>query len=139
MLVLKIIGGAILFFALLMFFTQWYEKLERKYQYDFFDTQLFVVAALSNSAIYFGHMWYLEALKVNGDRLNGELLITFGIWGLIYVVYRNIKGTNFFIGILGSVLQLALFGAGTVFAIIAIFGLIAALSETKPTYVINND
>ena len=139
MLVLKIVAGVILLFALIMAIGQFYAWIDRKYRFDFFDEKLFATAFISNLLLYFGREWYLDALADNGDTLNGTVLMVVGSLGIFFIIYKNIKGTNFFMGLLVSCIQLPLFALGSIYGAIMAFALLAALGETKPVYMINKD
>ena len=139
MLVLKIIAGVILLIVLIMSIGQFYYWVERKFKFDFFDEKLFGIAFISNLLLYFGREWYLDAVADKGDTLNGTVLMVVGSLGILFIIYKNIKGTNFFMGILVSCIQLPLFALGSIYGALMAFALLAALGETKPVYMINKD
>ena len=138
MLVLKIIAGITLLWSLYWVITTLNEKVMQKFKYDFLDSGSFGIAFVSNLFIYFGHMWYLEAIEKSGDILNGMVLIGIGIVGLLLLTFINIKRTNFIIGITGSVIQIALFGIASFFAFFLIFLAFAFMANARPVYNIND-
>ena len=139
MLVLKIIGGIILFLVLVALIAKFHSWVEQKYRFDFFNETLFGTSFISYLLLYFGHKWYLDAIKDNGDHLNGTFLMWFGAMGILFIIYKNIKGTNFFVGLLVTCIQLPLFAIGSFYGAIMVLGVLAALGSAKPVYNINQD
>ena len=138
MLVFKIIVGITFLWTLYFVIKTLNEKVIHTFKYDFFDTGSFGIAFISNLFIYFGYMWYLEAIEKSGDIFNGGILIGIGIVGLLLLTFINIKRTNFIIGITGSVIQIALFGIASFFAFFLIFLAFAFMANTRPVYNIND-
>jgi len=138
MLVLKIIAGVALLWALYRVIRSLNNKVIKKFNYEFLDKAVFSIAFISNLLIYFGQMWYFEAVERSGDVFNGILLIGFGIVGLLFIVFINIKRTNFLVGISGSVIQLSLFGVASFFAVFVIWFVVASIANARPVYNIND-
>jgi len=139
MLVIKIVGGILLLLVLIALIANFHRWIERKYRFDFFGEKLFATAFVSNVLLYFGHSWYIDAIKDNGDELNGVLLMVFGAVGTLYIIYQNIKKSAFFPGLLISCIQLPLFVLGSFYGAIMLIGVFAALGSAKPVYTINQD
>ena len=139
MFVLKIIAILTSLWIFYKIITTLNNKIYTKYKHDFFDSDIFWLAFISNVFIYFGHTWYSEALINHADLLNGQIVMGIGGLGLLLLTALNIKSTNFIIGITGSVIQIALFAIASFFTffILMIIGL--WMMETKPVYVINKD
>ncbi len=138
MLVLKIIAGILILWFLYWSIKTLNEKVIRKFNYDFFDQGNFIIAFISNLFIYFGREWYIEALEKSGDILNGIILMGIGGVGLLLLVIINIRQTNFLVGLIGSVIQIALFAIGSYFVFFFILIAIAFLSNTRPVYNLND-
>lgn len=137
MLVLKIIAGILVLWFLYWAITTLNQKVIKKYKYDFFEGYLFGLAFVSNLFIYFGHEWYLEAIAKSGDQLNGMIIMGIGVIGLLLLIYINIKWTNFIVGLVGSVIQIALFAIASYFAVFLIFIAAGLLANTRPVYNLN--
>jgi len=137
MLVLKIIG--IIVALVITYFIV--EKLNKytmkKYKYEFVEWYSYLIVAFSYGFIYLGWLIYENALKVNGDILNGQILVGIGILGLFYMLVINIKKTNFFMGLFGTIFQFTIYLALAVVGAIVFLIVSAALSETKPVYNVN--
>lgn len=133
--VLGVLLGIILVFVLVMKFNAY---TYNKYKYEFFEVWSYVLASISDALIYFGNSSYETAILKNGDILDGQLLILFGIIGLIILVSINISKTGIIIGIIGSIFQLILYAALAVIGFIAIIFLMAFFLQTKPVFSINS-
>ena len=138
MLVLKIVIGILLLWALYWVITGLNNKVMQKFKHDFLDSGSFGIAFVSNLCIYFGHMWYIEALEKSGDVLNGMFIMEVGGIGLLFLVVLNIRKTNFVVGLTGSVIQIALFGIASFFAFFLIFLVGAFFANARPVYNIND-
>jgi hypothetical protein len=88
--------------------------------------------------IFFGYKWYEEALKINKDVLNGEVLIVLGFIILISIIYINIKKTKIIFGLFMSFLQLVLYIPLSLIAIIIVLAVFAYFSNAKPVYRIDD-
>jgi len=137
MIVLGIIGFIAVGLLLYWLVTVVNNYSYKKYKYEFFNMQNFVTTAIGYAFLFFGNNWYMDALKANGDLLNGGILIGIGAVTVLYVVYLNIKRTDLLFGLLGSLFQLILYVALTLGAVFALLIVMAALSETKPVYNLN--
>ncbi|MDQ7060932.1 MAG: hypothetical protein Q9M43_07230 [Sulfurimonas sp.] len=137
MFILKIIG-----FILLAYFI-YSEVLEvnrytyKQYRYEFFNTQNFVITVIGYVLLFIGDMWYADALQVDADILNGQVLMALGAMLVIYVVYTNITNTTLFFGIVMSSLQLLLYIPLSVLSMFILVIVIGFAAETKPVYVVN--
>jgi hypothetical protein len=79
MTVLKIIG-VFIFMWLVYFFIKKINSFSfKKYKYGFFSSELFFLYCLIYALLLFGYILYTDAVKVNGDILNGILLFAFGV------------------------------------------------------------
>jgi len=138
MLVLKIMGFISVLGFLYWVITTLNNKVIKKFNHDFLDSGNFIIAFISNLFIYFGHMWYVEAITKSGDVLNGILIMGIGGLGLLLLITLNIKMTNFLVGLTGSLIQITLFGIASFFAFFVIFIVIAFFANARPVYNINN-
>lgn len=135
--VLSIIGiivGLILV-ASFVKYTNGYSQ--RVYNYEIFNKENFVISLLGYVAIYFGNYSYMEALKVHGDLLNGELLVVLGVLFFLAVLYRNIKFTSFLYGFGMTLVTELLYVAAVPVALFILFCIMMFLADTKPVYCVN--
>ncbi|MCX6075627.1 MAG: hypothetical protein NTW78_01925 [Campylobacterales bacterium] len=135
--VLKIIGVLAGLILLAMFVTSMNAYTQKKYKYEIFNWYNLAAAGAGYAFILFGRSWYLESLNINGDILNGIILIVIGVITLGLVVRNNIRKTSLTFELLFSVVQLALYIPA---AVVAFYGLLAAaafFAQTKPVYSIN--
>ena len=138
MVVLSIIGIIIGLILIALFIQISNEHSVKVYGYEIFNIGNFVVSMLGYLGIYFGNGWYTDALKVQGDILNGVLLIVIGVLFLLSVIYLNIKNTSLIYGLVMSIVTEIFYVTATP---IVLFGLLIAaafFAETKPVYVIND-
>jgi len=129
MVVLSIIGIIIVLILIAVFIQASNEYSVKLYGYEIFNVGNFFVAVLGYLLIYFWNGWYRDAIREQGDLLNGELLIGLVILFLLGVVYFNIKKTiisEIFYAVVTPVVFFALLMAAAFFA------------ETKPVYNIND-
>lgn len=132
--------GVVLFLILLFVITNYSnDKTYKKYKYEFFTWNNYVLYAFICVLIYFGRNWYLESLKEHGDILNGILIIIFGICLLIYALVKNIKITkSFFKGLAFTLLQLIVYAPLSIVGLIALIGFLGAASQARPVYRIDD-
>lgn len=139
MLVIKLIGFILIALLIYWIMIEINRYSYKQYKYDFFNMQNFVSTAIGYILLYFGNRWYASALKSGGDLLNGQIIIGIGTLFIFYVVYLNIKKTSFIFGLFFTGFQLLLYiGLSFIAFLVLVIGA-AALSETKPVYVLNND
>lgn len=81
----------------------------RKYKYGFFSSKLFFLYCIIYALLFFGYDLYMDAVKVDGDILNGILIFTFGVILLIVRLVLNIKIAKFFFGVLFTIIQFFIF------------------------------
>jgi len=137
MVVLKIIGvivGALFLFGI-------YVKINiytyEKYKYEFLNNKNLVKMTIGNGISIFGYILFSDALRVNGDYLNGLIILVIGFILIATVLYDNYKHTPWYIAILFSLFEIAYCMFLLIIGLL-LFGVIAALSsETKPVYTIN--
>jgi len=138
MTVLSIIG-------VIVFFIVLYYVLERIniytlniYNYEFFKVESFFLYFIIYGLFYFGWDWYSDALKVNGDILNGLILMIIGFILFILNLIINIKESSFFMGLLFTLLQTVLY---IPIATLGFFILLVAMtfaSQVRPVYSLNS-
>ena len=80
----------------------------------------------------------MDALKEQGDLLNGVLLIAIGGMLLIVVVFLNIKNTSFVYGLVMSLIMEVFYAAATPVMFFALIMVVAFFADTKPVYNIND-
>lgn len=137
MIVLGIIGfllGALLIYLMVLKIN---EYTIAKFSYEFFNLKNFIISAIGYVLVYMGTSWYHKALKAGDDILNGQILIAVGAILFLYVFYLNYTRTNMLLGIILTSIQLVLYGVLTIGAVFGLIIVLAALSETKPVYVLN--
>ncbi|MHC5225871.1 hypothetical protein [Ignatzschineria sp. LJL83] len=118
----------VLAIALLWFAIKWFnEHCDEKFGHEFFTMPMLVVLGIAGGLCLFGSSWYSSALEennvgrtlftivLNGDTLNGLILMTLGILIYLVVAICNFRETNWIYGIIGTILQ---FGMLSIFAYI---------------------
>ena len=108
--------------------------LHNKHRFEVFDERSAYIVIISFLTIALGYYLYIYAIKSHADELNGILLIAFGICGLLYMVYSNIKQSNIKFGLGVTIVQFILYVPITCGVFILLLGLFAAASDAKPVY-----
>lgn len=109
------------------------ESLKR-YKYEFFSYANLAITAVAYLLLYFGYRWYQSELSVDGDLLNGALLMLFGLILLMGILYNHIKRSSILFGLVVGVFQLILYIPLSFFSIFGVLLVAAWLFETKPVY-----
>lgn len=136
--VLSILGTLILLLIIYFIIKYINQYTNRIYNYKFFNITNLSFISISYILIFFGYKWYEEALKINKDVLNGEVLIVLGFIILISIIYINIKKTKIIFGLFMSFLQLVLYIPLSLIAIIIVLAVFAYFSNAKPVYRIDD-
>lgn len=138
MTVLKIIG-IILFMGLIYFIIRKINSYSfRKYNYGFFSNELFFLYCVIYALLFFGYDLYTDAVKVDGDILNGILIFTFGVILFIVRLILNIKIAKFFFGVLLTLAQFIIFIPIAFGGLIVLIILLLIASQIKPVYNVNS-
>jgi len=137
-LVLSIIGIIVVLSLIFLLAAYVGEYGVKHYGYELFTYQQFAFVSIPTVALYFGIKWFLDALKSDGDILNGLIVIGISILVLLYRVYYNFKHTNFLFGLGATLVQFGIFMPLSFFAFIALIMVVALLAETKPVYNLNS-
>jgi hypothetical protein len=131
-----LVGAALALYALLAF----ERHSVRRYGYMFFTKGAFTAAAIATGCIVCGHNWWLSS-QVDGDPLNGLVLVVIGSVFALTLVVRNLRRTGVVVGTCGSVLQAAVFGVmgwvGLMALAVGFLLLLLALGSAKPVWVVN--
>lgn len=137
MFVLKVIGVivSLCLLFLLMFRLNIYTF--NKYKYEFFTQTSFGIYMVIYCGIFFGYRSYENALRVNGDELNGILIIAIALLIFIAVLINNIKSTSFYFGIAFTTVQSLLYIPICIVGFFALLAAVAFFSQTKPVYRVN--
>lgn len=138
MIVLAIVGFIIVTMGLYIFFEYLNDLIQRRYGYEFYSIGNLIQVIIAYWLMYFGDKLYMKALKVDGDPLNGGLLLAIGVVMVIIVIYKNFKAVPFFEALIFTILELLICIPLSVGVLFALLILMAALAETKPVYVLNN-
>lgn len=138
MTVLTIIGVLITLILIALFIQSSNEYSMKVYGYEIFNAGNFMVSVFGYLAIYFGNSWYSEALKEQGDLLNGQLLMGIGGLFLLAAIYFNIKNTSLVYGLMMSIVTEILYAAATPVVLLGLLVAAAFFAETKPVYNIND-
>ena len=91
----------------------------KRFQYEFFEIVSSLFIAASYVALYIVYYIY-DKYTESSTLLNAQVLIVIAIVILVIVVIINIKRTNLFIGIVGSILQFVLYTLVTLYFILLI-------------------
>ena len=138
MTVLTIIGVLIVLALLALSIQLANEHSTKVYGYEIFNIGNFILSVIAYLAIYFGNSWYMEALREQGDILNGVLLMGIGIIVLLWIIYNNIKKSSLVYGLTMSIITELLYAAATPLVFFAFIMAIAFFAQTKPVYNIND-
>jgi hypothetical protein len=138
MTVLKIIG-VFLFVGLIYFFITKINSFSyKKYKYGFFSNELFFLYCLIYALLFFGYDLYMDAAKVDGDILNGILLLAFGVILLAIRLVLNIKIAKFFLGLFFTIVQFIIFMPIALGGLIVLIVILLIATQIKPVYNVNS-
>ena len=73
-------------------------------------------------------------MRTSSGILNGQVLLVLAAIALFIIIAINIKRTNFFIGILGSILQLALYTLFTLYIVLIIASIFGSSAVRSTCY-----
>jgi CDP-diglyceride synthetase len=136
--VLSIIGG-LLAVAFVYYITEVINKIsERKYDYVFFDESSAVTVIIGYYLCFFGYNNLMHALRVDGDTLNGILLIGIGAIFLIVQLWKNFENTNFKMGLWFSIIQFAIYIPVAIIALFFIIVMIVIAADSRAAFCIND-
>lgn len=138
MTVLTIIGTLVAIFIVYILVMKFNSYTYKKYNYEFFEVWSFTLTSISYALLYFGNNSYETAALNNGDILNGQLLMLFGIIGLIILLSINLSKTGFIVGVFGTSFQLVIYAVLAVGVFFVLIALLGFFSQTKPVISINS-
>lgn len=138
MLVLKIIGAALVLLLLFGLMVKLNQYTYEKYKYEFFTETTFGIYIVIYGSAFLGYKWYLNSLSDDKDIINGIVVMVISSLIFLGTMIYNIKITNFFFGLVFTIIQAVLFIPFCVIGLIVIAFAIAYFSQTKPVYQINN-
>jgi len=138
MLVLKIIGAALVLLLLFGLMVKLNVYTYEKYKYEFFTETTFGIYIVIYGSAFLGYKWYLNSLSDDKDIINGIVVMVISSLIFLGTMIYNIRITNFFFGLVFTIIQAVLFIPFCVIGLIVIALAIAFFSQSKPTYQINN-
>jgi len=138
MLVLKIIGAALVLLLLFVLMMKLNVYTYEKYKYEFFTETTFGIYIVIYGSAFLGYKWYLNSLSDDKDIINGIAVMVISSLIFLGTMIYNIKITNFFFGLVFTIIQAVLFIPFCVIGLIVIAFAIAFFSQTKPVYQVNN-
>ena len=138
MIVLGIVGFIVILIGLFIMFEYLNNFSLRNYGYEFFSIGHMLQVMIGYWIIFFGNNIYMKAVKASEDLLNGQLLIVIGVVVVLIVVYKNFKAVPFLVAFAFTILELIICAPLAVGAFFILVIAAAALTETKPVYVLNN-
>ncbi len=109
-----------------------------KFKYEFFELKSMAYFSISFALLYFGNSSYETAVLKQGDILDGQLMMLFGILGLVILVSVNIAKAGFIIGIIGSLFQMFVYSILTVIGFTVVMCIIMFFAQTRPVFSINS-
>lgn len=109
----------------------------KKYKCEFFSIEYFSIFLCIFGLAFWGYDWYFDALKAKGDTLNGILIMAFTSIIYLLVLISNIRKSNFFFGLLITILQTIVFLPLSAAVLIVAIITLLFLSQTRPVYVLN--
>ncbi|MDP3265807.1 MAG: hypothetical protein Q8M39_03150 [Sulfuricurvum sp.] len=120
-------------------FIKWFNRYtQAKVKYEFFTKDHTTAMVLSYGMLFFGHQWYETATAANGDALNGTVVMIVGGIILFGVILNNFNKSPRKMAYLGTIMQLILYIPITIAAVFVVLGILAVVSQTKPTYNLNS-
>lgn len=149
MIMVYIICGVIAI-AALWFVIKWFnEHCEDKFDHKFFTMPVLIALGIAGALCIFGLSWYTSSAKtnnsgytllnviLNGDTLNGIIMIALGLITYIVIAVYNFIRTNWIYGVIGTLIQFALlsFFAYVGFILLIIYFVITAAASMGDTRV----
>ncbi|MGB5868054.1 MAG: hypothetical protein WBG69_09315 [Arcobacteraceae bacterium] len=138
MTVLTILGLVIGAFILYLSVIKFNEYTQEHFRYLFFEMKSFVAIGISYAFLFFGNIWYQNALKDGGDILNGIILIVIAVIVILALIFRNFYETDFVTGLFGSLFQLSIYVVCTIVGAYVLFVLFALAVQARPVYSIDS-
>jgi len=138
MLVLKILGVLFVIYLLFEIVRIIDEFTVKRYRYIFFNKQTFISSSIGYACAVVGYIWYTNALEGHGDVLNGKLLMIISALFLFWVILKNITSTGFFIGIVLTPVQQAIYLTLAAGGVLLVLLLSLAYADAKPVYRIDD-
>lgn len=117
------------------------ERCQSKFGHMFFSKKAFFVTVAAVALFVAGNAWRVSAIKAHSDTLNAIMLMV--VAGLVAcgLVFLNVKQTDLFYGLVGSVLQLGAFSALALFSwpflIVAVVLQLIVILSARPVYIVN--
>ncbi|CAB3751280.1 hypothetical protein [Paraburkholderia humisilvae] len=141
MLVIKILIGVAIIFALYVGATRFNQHCSARFGHAFFTKRAFYATLTALAFIVAGNLWRDSSIQSHGDTLNGVVLMLIGVTIACVMIVANIRRTNIQYGIGGSVVQLGLFFLLAWIALpLLMIGVVCqflAIISAKPVYVVN--
>jgi len=135
---LTIIGIIVTIYIVYRLVLRFNSYTKRKYKYIFFNEKSLLIVSPAYALLVTGYLFYIDALKYNGDILNGLILLFIGALLLLKVIYTNFDNTDLIIGVLGTIFQFLVYIFLSVFSVIVLFVAAIAFAQIKPVYNINS-
>ena len=142
MLVLEIIGGILGLIFLYWVVEKMNEVSYRDSKYEYFSSTTAGFTIVGYYFLFFGNSMYQTASHaVNGDILNGILIMIIGGILVSVTVLGNFTNEkeHLFRAIFFTMIQLTIYVGLAFIGIFIVLIAFAALSQTKPVLVLNND
>ncbi|BAK72788.1 hypothetical protein [Arcobacter sp. L] len=131
--------GVFLFMWLIYFFIRKINSFSfRKYNYGFFSSELFFLYCIIYALLFFGYDLYVDAVKENGDILNGILIFVFGVILLAIRLVLNIKIAKFFLGLFFTIVQFFIFIPIAFGGLVILMIILLIASQIKPVFNVNS-
>ena len=110
---------------------------DRKYKYEFFTFESLGTYVFINAGLFFGYRWYTSAVETKGDELNGILIMSFALCLFIYVLVKNIRYSNFIVGLIITIVQVIVYLPCSIIGFFSAIYILSYFAQTKPVYNIN--
>ena len=104
-----------------------------RFQHRFFTPRAWVLSFVIAVSLCGGHRLWLSARLLHGDQVNGIVLMTVGVIAAMAVLFRNVRRTNTFVGVLGSIFQALTAPLGALIAVLFVL----AYTDARPVIVLN--
>ena len=84
-------------------------RCQRRFGFSFFTVRGFYLAALAINFLWWGYYASATATLHHGQVAGGLVLMAAGVAATVWLIYENVRETDFLHGVSGSSLQLVLF------------------------------
>ncbi len=100
--------------------------------------EFFFLYCIIYALLFFGYDLYTDAVKENGDILNGILIFAFGVILLTIRLVLNIKIAKFFLGLFFTIVQFFIFISMALGGFVILMIILMIESQIKSIFNVNS-